>query len=234
MMKNIIKYCLFLLPTICWSADSTNFAIDTTQVEERHFNETEIEAHKADSDFDYGLRAQEELSLWDRFKIWLGKILQKLFYFGTETPIGKIIVYLLVAAVFIYAVYKLSTIRSSSLFYGKKGEGLDYDLYHENIHQMDFEKLIDEAVSNKNYRLAIRLIYLFALKKLADQQSIDWQPGKTNFDYVRELSEPQLKEGFHNLSYYFDYSWYGDFEVNQPLYTKVEDIFNRWKTNLKA
>lgn len=234
-MRSIIKFLIFLLlPVVGWSADSTYQAVDSTQVEIRQFNQSAIEEHKADSDFDYGLRPEEELSLWQRLKIWLNQILQKLFYYGTETPVGKIIVYVLIAIAFVYAIYRLSTIKSSQLFYGNKGEDLGYDLYHENIHEMNFEQLIEEAVSNKNYRLAIRLIYLFSLKKLADKQVINWQPGKTNFDYVNEVTEPQLKQGFHDLSYYFDYSWYGDFEVNKSLFVKVEQIFNRWKNNLKA
>lgn len=233
-MKNIIKVLFFLIPTIGWSADSTYQAVDSTQIEVRNFDQSAIDEHKTDSDFDYGQRAEEELSLWQRFQIWLKRMLNKLFYFGTETPIGKIIIYLLVAIALVYAIYKLSTIRSNKLFYSNNGEELDYELYHENIHEMDFERLIEEAVSNQNYRLAIRLIYLFALKKLADQHLIDWQPGKTNFDYVREVTQPQLKEGFHDLSYYFDYSWYGDFEVSKSLYIKVEQIFIGWKNNLKS
>jgi len=235
MRKSIINFLLLstLLSSTVFAQDSTKIVYDSTKIEVRHFDQSSIDEHKADSDFDYGLRPEAELTLWQRFKIWLKKLLSDIFYFGTTTPIGKIILYILLAAAIIYAVYKLSTIGSRKLFYGENGKGLDYDLYHEDIHEMDFDKLIKEAIQQKNYRLAIRLIYLNALKYLSDQHLIDWQPGKTNFDYVNELEQEKLKPGFNELSYYFDYAWYGDFAVTKNLFEKVNNTFDSWKKELK-
>jgi len=233
MMKSIISICFILFTFLPAQAnDSTQLVYDSSAVEIRSFDENAINEHKEDATFDYGVKPSAELSLWERFKIWLNKILQSIFYFGTEKPIGKIIIYILLAAGLIYAAYKLSTIHSSKGFYGQRNAGLDFDLHQEDIHEMDFEKLINEAVAEKNYRLAIRLVYLFALKQLADKQLIDWQPGKTNHDYADELQASQLKPEFNELSYYFDYAWYGDFAVDQSLFEKVRSTFNQWKSKI--
>ena len=234
-MKSIISYCLLLflcIPTITKASDSTTLVYDTSAVEIKSFDKVAIDEHKADPEFDYGVRPKAELSLWQRFKLWVNRILQGIFYFGTDTPIGQIIIYILLAAGLIYAAYKLSTIHSNKGFYSHRHDGLGYDLGAEDIHEMDFEKLINEAVAEKNYRLAIRLVYLFALKQLSDKHLIDWQPGKTNHDYANELQASALKPEFNELSFYFDYAWYGDFAVDQSLFEKVSKLFDQWKTKI--
>lgn len=232
-MRSIISICFILFTFLPAQAnDSTKLVYDSTAVDVRSFDENAINEHKSDDTFDYGVRPSAELSLWKRFKIWLSKILQSIFYFGTEKAIGKILIYILLAAGLIYAAYKLSTIHSSKGIYGQRNAGLAYDLHQEDIHEMDFEKLINEAVAEKNYRLAIRLVYLYALKQLSDKELIDWQPGKTNHDYANELQASQLKPEFNELSYYFDYAWYGDFAVDRPLYEKVSSIFTQWKSKI--
>lgn len=232
-MRSIISFCFILFSFFPSKAnDSTTLVYDSTVVDIRTFDEASINEHKNDAEFDYGVRPKAELTLWERFKLWLSRLLQNLFYFGTETPFGQIIIYIILGLGLIYAAYKLSTIHSRKLFYGQSTSNLEYDVHQENIHEMDFDKLIDEAVAEKNYRSAIRLVYLFALKKLSDQQLIDWQPGKTNHDYANELQATQLKPEFNELSYYFDYAWYGDFAVDQSLFKKVSDTFNQWKTKI--
>ena len=55
-------------------------------------------------------------------------------------------------------------------------------------------------------------LFLYSLKLLSDKHHLDWRPGKTNHDYLDELGDGELKTGFNELSFYFDYAWYGDFK----------------------
>jgi hypothetical protein len=50
---------------------------------------------------------------------------------------------------------------------------------------------------------------------------------------VNELRVPELKEPFSQLSYYFDYAWYGNFDVNRDLFERVNNIFNHLKGKVK-
>ncbi|HCM77624.1 MAG TPA: DUF4129 domain-containing protein, partial [Cytophagales bacterium] len=68
---------------------------------------------------------------------------------------------------------------------------------------------------NKKYRNGIRLIFLYALKMLADKQYIQWQAGKTNHDYSDELGAGELKTNYNQLSRYFEYAWYGNFLIEE-------------------
>ena len=61
---------------------------------------------------------------------------------------------------------------------------------------------------------------------------IDFRPGKTNHDYVEELSVGEIKTGLNELSFYFDYAWYGNFTVNETQFQKVKGTFRFWKEKI--
>ncbi len=96
----------------------------------------------------------------------------------------------------------------------------------ENIHEMDFEALIAEAVGAGRYRRAVRLLYLRSLKKMTDRGVIEWRLDRTNHDYMRQLgaSAPQALPPFREATLAFEYVWYGDLGVDS---TKFERI---WRT----
>ena len=99
----------------------------------------------------------------------------------------------------------------------------------ENIHEVDFEKRINDALAKLEYREATRLLFLHALKILSDKDLIHWEPGKTNHDYINELESEKLKPGFNDLNYFFEYAWYGHFDVNESVFTKAQNTFNNWR-----
>ncbi|MEJ2006219.1 MAG: DUF4129 domain-containing protein, partial [Cyclobacteriaceae bacterium] len=146
--------------------------------------------------------------------------------------IVNIIIYTICILAAAFAIYKLIGMKSGNLIASEKDRGLPYDINEENIHEMDFEKLIQEAKDERQYRRAIRLTYLYALKKLSDAQKITWESGKTNHEYLAELGDESLKKGFSTLSYYFDYAWYGEFEVNESHLDRVSETFNDWKSRI--
>jgi hypothetical protein len=75
----------------------------------------------------------------------------------------------------------------------------------------------------------VRLHYLRALKKMADRGLIDWQPFKTNDDYVHELTDESLRFAFNRLSLVFDYAWYGEFAIDGAAYQSVRAFFDRFE-----
>ncbi|MFN3640268.1 MAG: DUF4129 domain-containing protein, partial [Flavobacterium sp.] len=54
---------------------------------------------------------------------------------------------------------------------------------------------------------------------------IEWDPDKTNADYLYEIKQPATQRQFAYVSYLFNYTWYGHFEVNQPLFEKSKTAY---------
>ncbi|HEY9048785.1 MAG TPA: DUF4129 domain-containing protein [Ohtaekwangia sp.] len=215
------------LPEVTLPADSS--VVDVRAVDENKLNEM-----REDPDMQYGKDSPAIVSIWDRIKMWLISALSWLFYLGNSTNWGNIIVGIIAVAVLIYVILRLLKIDALKVFYGKADKtALAHEVIEENIHEMDFDKLIQEALARNEYRLAIRLLFLQGLKLLADHHHITWEPGKTNHDYLNELTAKELKTGFNELNFYFEYAWYGNFVITDELYGRVTAIFNNWKTNIR-
>jgi hypothetical protein len=100
-----------------------------------------------------------------------------------------------------------------------------YETHAENIHELDFNTLLDEAVQQQDYRRAIRLYYLHTLKQLTDRELIHWQPGKTNRSYIRELQAKALRTDFEKITALFEYVWYGGSRVTEAHFSATRQAF---------
>lgn len=211
---------------------------DLTKYEERKielnsFDQRIIDEFKEDADFIYmqppGTRPNFLKTLFNKFFQWLVMI------FGNEGFAWLVLIVMIIAGVvgLGLAFYGIFGIGKTIPIYSKELNGLDYSVKDENIHELNFMDEIDLAVEQQDYRRAIRLIYLYALKLLSDKNVIDWLPAKTNHDYLYEIQNEYFKKQFSMLSYYFEYVWYGDFQANATQFEEMKNAFSGLKLNLQ-
>ncbi len=230
----LVLLFLFTLVAAYAAGDSLHVvANDTLHIHEQAIDQSMLKKFKADTAFQYG-RPQEGISPWQRFLVWVLSMIGKFLYYTTQTLLGKILFYSLLAGILLWVIFKLLNIDTKDLFYrNSASSSIDFKIAEENIHELDFDKLIENSVQKKEYRDAVRLTFLYSLKKLSDSNVIHWLPGKTNDDYLKEVnvhaSLPRLQE----LRYYFDYAWYGHFEINQNTYEEVKNSFQELKSKLE-
>ncbi|MBL7727986.1 MAG: DUF4129 domain-containing protein [Dinghuibacter sp.] len=103
---------------------------------------------------------------------------------------------------------------------------------NENIHAMKFETELEKAIRLKNFRLALRILYLETLKKMTDRNIISWRPEKTNWEYVREIKDASVRTPFAEITNAFDYAWYGEFNIDEPLFRMMQDKMLRFRQKL--
>ena len=207
---------------------------DTLKIQTRSFSSSDIDKLKTDPELNYEQPPTVAESLWDRFKQWLGWIFESLFSKAITTDLGRLLMYTLAGILLIVVIMMLLKVNAFKVFYtGADQPRQNYQVFHENIHEMDFEKLIQEATDKKEFRLATRLIFLNALKILSDKHLIEFNPGKTNHDFVEELRASDLKTGFNELSFYFEYAWYGHFIITDLQFQKIKNVFAEWRNRIK-
>ncbi len=183
-------------------------------------------------DFVYEKKSQGE-SLWDRFLKWLGDVLDDIFSFGSGVegaPAYAIIIRIflfLVLGFVVYLIVRALINKEGNLWiFGRSAKNIAvHDLTEENIHQMDFRSLIEDTRRSGDYRLGIRYYYLWLLKSLSAREIIDWHWDKTNTDYLYEIKDAAMRKDFEYLSYIYDYSWYGEFEIDSTAFAKAEKAF---------
>ncbi|WP_299779724.1 hypothetical protein [uncultured Formosa sp.] len=100
----------------------------------------------------------------------------------------------------------------------------------EDIHDTDFNTLLEKAISEGDFRLATRYYYLSLLKKLSDKKTITYHKDKTNTEYVFEIENKKIRSQFSDVSYIYSYVWYGEFPLDSQTFKTVEkkykSIFN--------
>ncbi len=238
-----IYFSLAFLCFLCCSAtglkaqdfDSASFPIeekstvryDSSKIQLRNFDESALNEIREDGDFDYmEVKQVETYSLWDRFWNWIWEWYDRIFSDSTYSTTFKTIMYILCGAIIIYVVLKLAGIDARGVFYGKSAKReIQSEVLEENIHEIDFNTRIAQAVESQNFREAIRLHYLKNLKILSDQNLIDWKLNKTNHDYEVEIKDESIKAPFSRITYLYDNICYGDFPINAESYARfVEDF----------
>jgi len=209
------------------SLDSlSNVEMDDGKVALRKFDSEKVNEFRNDPDFQYKAVKREGLTWWDRLQLAIMEFIARLFYLATGTVLGRILFYGLCAALVIFFVIRFFNIDIKETFYrSTKSSSSKLIAEDENIHEISFVERINEAYKQRDFRECVRLTFLFALKKLADRQAIAWKPGKTNDEYWRELSQHPARQPWQELRLYFDYAWYGHFDIDEKTYTEIQTVF---------
>jgi hypothetical protein len=208
---------------------------DTAHVQTRSFNNQKVQGYLQDKDFRYNKADVQGESLWDRFWHWFWNWLYGKVFSTSESQ--NLFYYLLVGfgAIFlIFLMLKISGLSAMQIFQGQaKKLDLPYAESLENIHEINFDAEIENAIGQRNYRLAVRLLYLRSLKQLSDAQLIHWQIEKTNTAYLEELTNSEQRQSFGLLTRQFEYVWYGDFFVDGQSFQNINTLFQDFKKTMQ-
>ena len=102
----------------------------------------------------------------------------------------------------------------------------------EDIFAINYQKEIDKASMQGNYRLAVRLMYLRLLKSMSEKNIIQYKQDKTNLDYLMQLHTTKHYTNFFRITRNYEYSWYGKFEVGEDAYRLISNDFNQFDREL--
>nr|WP_299340518.1 DUF4129 domain-containing protein [Allomuricauda sp.] len=209
-----------------------NFDRDSELIE-RNFDENLSEKYTG-SEFNYDIKTGESQNLLARFLNWIFNGLNDLFGIHIPPNISVILEYLIYGLMALLVIYLITRFLINEKFgsiFTKKANGiLDIDLSEQHIEALDLDKLMESALKNRDFRLAVRYQYLKILKRLSQKDIIDWHFEKTNSDYEREIKETRLKNGFQEVSYLYENIWYGEQPINEGQYQKTQKRFTNLNT----
>ncbi len=238
LFRYLLVSLLFFIPVISKAQPvkakpvTTIIRTDSSKVVVSKFDKDAISNYKEQKEFQYDEIGQQQLSLWDKFWLWFWDVIGELFQGAAANIFSRYIFIGLGVALILFIVIKI--IGAEKIFAKKSKETiLPYDVITENIHEIDYEQELQRLVAERKFRLAVRLLYLRALKKLSDAEIIQWQPDKTNYNYLMEISKPELRNDFSQLTLQFDYIWYGDFPIDEVKFDPINQSFNQFNNQIK-
>ena len=114
-----------------------------------------------------------------------------------------------------------------------KPTSIDFDEVNPvEIPLTELERLLQEAIANKDYRGAIRIYFIFIVRDLAQKNWINWEKEKTNFHYLHEMSGKNEFDDFNISVSYFEIIWYGKREIDSDKFEKVRPKFTNFLDKL--
>ena len=245
----MIKYCYILFFFIVSSAIAQDtlilartenltpakksIQIDTSAVEARHFK-TDFQSHYKNADYQYEPKSQE-FTAWQRFLKWLSNIFSGMFRSdGSKVSMNAIekifkVIVVIIIVVVIFLIVKSLMNKEGNWIFGKSSDKKFINLseIEKNLRLVDFAKLIQDSTLAGEHRLSIRYYYLWLLKKMAAAELIEWDPEKTNSDYLYEIKNEEFRKEFGYLSYLYNHIWYGAFEIDEAAFEKAKKAFEK-------
>lgn len=230
-MKCLFIFILFLYCN--YTIAQKRVQNDTSKIAVRSFDDNALQKLKQDRDFQYDRLIEPVKSIWERFWDWVwGQIAQMMRTKQGKTTVW-LVLFVLGAAAIVFFIVKVMGMNKEGLFGRSSGNSLPYTTTEEDINNISFDEAIRAAIDNRNFRLAIRLLYLQSLKHLSDKGYIDWQINKTNTDYISEVSGKPWQSLFKKLTYNFEYTWYGEMNVADEDFKNLHGQFQQFNNQLQ-
>ena len=205
-------------------AQNKKVPADSSQLRVRSIPSAAMDKYRNDDDFNYKQQHPQGISWWERFMMWIARNIDTVASSNAWSAFFKFLGWGLCIFAFVYSILKFTG--------NKKAEELDYAVTEDDIYAINFSEAIAKAIEQKNYRLAIRLLYLQTLRRMADRELIRWKLNKTNDVYAQELYGSTYYKDFTWLTNAYDYAWYGDFPVHEQQFTQVRQYFQTFQQQL--
>lgn len=135
------------------------------------------------------------------------------------------VVWTLIIAVFLAAIAYFLSSKKISLFRRNQAKRNRDEATQENFIPPNYTALLAESESGKDYRVAIRILYLQSLKWLGEKNIISFHPSFTNTHYLLQLQNTHFYNGFSIVTRHYEWAWYGEFAVSETLYQKIKTDF---------
>lgn len=109
-------------------------------------------------------------------------------------------------------------------------------LEQEGGPEQALQKKLQEAIDQREFALALRMLFLQILADLHLSETIAWKKDKTNATYLIEFGKNHDDTQFRRVIYLYEFSWFGKVKLNLEQfndYRKLFDEFRAFTSTLK-
>jgi hypothetical protein len=206
--------------------------IDQSNIIRRLPSPERLDDYRNNRDYRYDRDTAPPQNPIAKFWYWLMNELSRFFVSKSFDSFWQYVILAVVLALALWLIWKAEFITGLFVKQADKQDTIGYETLTENIHELNFGELLENARSQRNYRLAVRYLYLQVLKKMADSELINWQPNKTNRMYANELTTSTIRSNFESITRQFEYVWYGERPVVEPEFIEMQQEFNDFLTSI--
>lgn len=145
----------------------------------------------------------------------------------------KYVFYILVAGAILFLVVKiLQNINSAPSIDINKGRVYTLSEVEDKMLEIDLDKILNDALIDKDYRLALRINFLIVIKMLSLSGKITWTKEKTNWEYFSEIKDEMTALKFKEIVVTFESIWYGEHTLTENQYNRLQPAYESFKNKL--
>lgn len=229
-IRNILLLILIVIPVFSGIAlfASDFSAVDSSQVVVRQPDSKFVDSYRSQKEFNYTLPPLETnflKQLWEY-------LLKKYRILVDITDAMPLIYKILMGGMILFFLFVVVTkTRIYKIFYSDKEIESPEFKFSDTVDQsIDFDESIRLQMEQRQYRLAIRLLYLKVINQLRMKEIIHFSKEKTNIDYLHDLTNEDLKSRFYAITTIYNHVWYGDIEIDEDQYIRFEKSFQSFYT----
>ena len=186
-----------------------------------------LDKYKNDPEFDYDGGPEEADDWITKIKNWINHQLIRLSSSKVYSILLDYLYYGLMIIALILIIRGLIKADRRGLLFGKiNSNEIKMIESEEDISQINFDELIAAAAERKDYKLAVRYLFLKSLKLLSEKELIELRNNKTNHQYLSEIKNNRISNAFKIATSRFEWIWYGDFPVDEKVMKSSQNDFN--------
>ncbi len=188
-----------------------------------------IKAYQRDPNFAYA----NDPAYWKELPPPEPDLFDKLIDF-LFSKLARTCIFIIFLLLIVYAVYRLARENSFNWFSRemsrnqKEGEVAD----QEEQAPMDLDEAIRRASEEENFSLAIRYMYLKAIRKIFEKKDIPVRTTSTNAEMAAAFQDPQLAKEFRWLATAYEYVFYGGFVPGPEQFGYLQEKFNAFNQTM--
>jgi hypothetical protein len=209
--------------------------VDTSLLEHVKIQPLDIQPYLENEEFQYLKDPMEKKNntFWQSATLFLKDLFRDISFLLRAAPL--IVQVLLWGGVIILIFIAVTKTRVSKIFYVDKDLHLPgYDVNDPDREMADYDGMIKKEIASREYRNAVRLLFLKTVYELDKNNYIRYTKEKTNSDYRREISNPDMKTSYIMLSDIYNRVWYGLQELNEMKFQEFENKFDQFLTRVNA
>lgn len=186
---------------------------NSSDIANQVLSKSELEKYKSKKPYSaYAEISNEKDNSLSRLQTWLKWFFSKLFGNRVSYSFSKVLPYLIIVLVLVLIALKFTGLSLSQLMKPSLVKIGDTGFYNDNesIQKANFNVLINKALEENNYRIAIRYSYLLLLQQLHQKGLIQWEKQKSNFDYLLATKKQSFYNEFCDITQVYESAWYGE------------------------
>ena len=231
-IRNIRLIILLVIPVFSgitiFASDFS--AVDSSHVVVRQPDSKFVDSYRSQKVFNYTLPPLETNFLQ---QLW-AFLLKKYRILADISDAMPLIYKILMGGMILFFLFVIITkTRLYKIFYSDNEiESPEFNFSNTVDQSIDFDDAIRLQMELRQYRLAIRLLYLKVINELRIKEIIHYSKEKTNIDYLRDLTNEDLKSRFYAITTIYNHVWYGDIEIDEDQYERFEKSFQSFYTTV--